>query len=199
MIQLPKDHSNPLVVGVGRHRACYIHPEDVSKCIKVVHNPGEHAFQEIKRELAYYKHLESYLKDWSGLPRFYGEFETNLGRGFVYDRIVDFDGRPSQSIDQRYNENNLEQLHDELLMLIDRLQCYLWDNRITTMSIKPYNVLCHRINESEIIPVVCDNIGSASFLPVEYYCPWLCHQKQKRLFNRFMQLPLLKQLRKYKD
>ena len=94
MIELPKDHCDPLVVGVGRHRACYIHPADTSKCIKVVHNPGEHAFQEIKRELAYYKHLESYLKDWSGLPRFYGEVETNLGRGFVYDRIVDFDGKP---------------------------------------------------------------------------------------------------------
>lgn len=156
MIELPKDHSNPLVVGVGRHRACYIHPEDASKCIKVVHNPGEHAFQEIKRELAYYKHLESYLKDWSGLPRFYGEVETNLGRGFVYDRIVDFDGRPSQSIEQRYNQNNLNQLHEELSRLIDRLRRYLWDNRIVTMSIKPYNVLCHRISESEIIPVICD-------------------------------------------
>lgn len=186
MIELPKDHSNPLVVGVGRHRACYIHPEDASKCIKVVHNPGEHAFQEIKRELAYYKHLESYLKDWSGLPRFYGEVETNLGRGFVYDRIVDFDGRPSQSIEQRYNQDNLNQLHEELSRLIDRLRRYLWDNRIVTMSIKPYNVLCHRISASEIVPVVCDNIGSASVFPIEYVCPWFCHKRQERQFKRFI-------------
>ena len=186
MIELPKDHSNPLVVGVGRHRACYIHPEDASKCIKVVHNPGEHAFQEIKRELAYYKHLESYLKDWSGLPRFYGEVETNLGRGFVYDRIVDFDGRPSQSIEQRYNQNYLNQLHEELSRLIDRLRRYLWDNRIVTMFIKPYNVLCHRISASEIVPVVCDNIGSASVFPIEYVCPWFCHKRQERQFKRFI-------------
>ena len=198
MIELPKDLSDPLVVGVGRHRACYIHPKDNTKCIKVVHNPGVHAFQEIKRELTYYRHLESYLKDWSELPRYYGEVATNLGPGFIYDRIVDFDGRPSQSIEQRYSVKNLTQLGDELLVLIDKLMRYLWDNRIVTMSIKPYNILCHRINESEIIPVVCDNIGSASFLPIEYYCPWFCHRKQKRQFDRFMATPLMQKVIQYR-
>ena len=33
MINLPENHSDPLVIGVGAHRACYIHPEDPHKCI----------------------------------------------------------------------------------------------------------------------------------------------------------------------
>ena len=34
MIHLPENHSDELVIGVGAHRACYIHPEDHQKCIK---------------------------------------------------------------------------------------------------------------------------------------------------------------------
>ena len=30
MIELPKEHSDPLVIGVGHHRVCYIHPQDPS-------------------------------------------------------------------------------------------------------------------------------------------------------------------------
>ena len=119
MIELPKDHSDPLVVGVGRHRVCYIHPEDPRKCIKVIYNPDPHAFQEIKREVAYYRRLEKYLKDWSGLPKFYGEVQTNLGRGFVYDRVIDFDGQPSKTIEQRYNSDNFVQFYTCLLYTSD--------------------------------------------------------------------------------
>ena len=95
MIELPIGSSDPLIVGVGHHRTCYIHPQDASKCIKVIHNPVKHAFNEVKREVGYYRYLAKHLKDWRGIPRFYGAVETNLGRGFVYDRIIDFDGNPS--------------------------------------------------------------------------------------------------------
>lgn len=197
MIVLPEDHSDPLVVGVGHHRACYIHPQDHSKCIKVVHNPCEHATQEIQRELAYYRHLDGYLKDWRGLPKYYGEVETNLGTGYVYDRIVDFDGKPSETMQQRYNDQTLPSLHTEMKKLIEDLERYVWDNRIVTMSIKPYNVLCHRLTPKEVFPVICDNIGSSSFIPIEIYCSWFCHKKQKRQFDRFKQLPLIRSLDNY--
>lgn len=109
MIHLPENHSDELVIGVGAHRACYIHPEDHQKCIKVIYSQNDPiASKEIKRELAYYKHLNSYLKDWRGLTRYYGTVETNLGTGYVYDRIVDFDGKISQTIRDRYTPENLQ-------------------------------------------------------------------------------------------
>ncbi len=45
-----------------------------------------------------------------------------------------------------------------------------------TMSLKPQNILCHRISESEVIPVVCDNC---------------CLRKQERLWKRFIAQPAL--------
>lgn len=185
MIQLLKDQSDPLVVGVGHHRTCYIHPKDPSKCIKVVHNPCEHATEEIERELAYYKHLSKYLRDWRGIPKYYGEVETNLGKGYVYDRIIDYDGRPSQTMQKRYAGELAPDLKLELEKLVKDLEKYIGDNRIVTMSIKPYNVLCHRLSETEVFPVICDNLGTSSFIPIEIYCPWFCHLKQQRQFQKF--------------
>ncbi|MEA7614608.1 YrbL family protein, partial [Salmonella enterica subsp. enterica serovar Anatum] len=40
---------------------------------------------------------------------------------------------------------------------------YLLDNHIVTMSLKPQNILCQRISESEVVPVVCDNLGESTF------------------------------------
>ncbi len=195
MIELPKDQSDPLVVGVGHHRTCYIHPEDPSKCIKVVHNPCEHATEEINRELAYYKRLNKYLRDWRGIPKYYGTVETNLGTGYVYDRTVDFNGQPSQTMQDRYSGKQSPELKHELEKLVKDLEQYILDNRIVTMSIKPYNILCHRLSETEVFPVICDNLGTSAFIPIEVYCPWFCRKKQKRLFKRLESLPLIQQIR----
>lgn len=185
MIELPKDHLDPLVVGVGRHRVCYIHPKDPRKCIKVIYNSGSHAFQEIKREVSYYRHLEKYLKDWSGLPRFYGEVNTNLGIGYVYDRIIDFDGRPSETMDQRYRDIHTEASFIEEKLLVDNLEKYLLDNHVVTMTLKPYNILCHRISRNELFPVICDNIGVAAFVPLAYVCPWYARVTIRRSVAHF--------------
>lgn len=186
MIILPKDQSDPLVVGVGHHRVCYIDPEDNTKCIKVVYNPSKHASQEIRRELSYYRRLQRTLKDWSGIPKYYGEVETSLGKGYVYDRIMDFDGKPSQTMQERYKDLDKSGLKDEMMRLVEQLEDYLLKNHVVTMSLKPFNILCHRVSETEIVPVICDNIGSASFIPIEVVCPWFAKNREKKMIKRML-------------
>ena len=198
MINLPENHSDPLVIGVGAHRACYIHPEDPHKCIKVIYSQNDPvAPKEIRRELAYYRHLNSYLKDWTGMTRYYGTVETNLGTGYVYDRVMDFDGKISQTMKDRYRVENLKDNWKELKELVEKLEKYMWDNLIITMALKPHNVLCRRISENVIIPVICDNVGTATRIPVVFYSSWLCHRKQKKLFAKFEHQPLIQALRSY--
>ena len=199
MFQLSTDHSDKSVIGVGAHRACYIHPEDTKKCIKVIYNSSGTALKEIKRELSYYRFLNSYLTDWSGITKYYGTVETNLGTGYVYDRIVDFDGKPSQTISERYKIEELKDNWKELDEIISKLKKYMWDNRIITTALRPHNVLCHRISEKEIVPVICDSMGVTTRIPVVLYCPWLCHRKQKKLFARFDGLPLIQTVYRYKN
>lgn len=186
MIELPVDPSDPSVVGIGHHRMCYIDPEDISKCIKVIYNPSKHATQEVRRELAYYKRLQKSLKDWSGIPKYYGEVKTNLGTGYVYDRTIDFDGKPSQTMQERYQDLKEPQQREEMLTLVKKLDDYLTKNHIVTMSLKPFNILCHRISETKIGPVICDNIGTASLIPIELVCPWFARNREKKMIKKMI-------------
>ena len=53
--------------------------------------------------------------------------------------------------------------------------------------------------ENEIIPVICDNVGTATRIPVVFYSSWLCHRKQKKLFAKFEHQPLIQALRSYEQ
>lgn len=78
-----------------------------------------------------------------------------------------------------------------LRQLLKQLKRYLQDNRIVTMSLKPQNILCHRISESEVTPVVCDNIGESTLIPLATWSKWCCLRKQERLWKRFIAQPAL--------
>lgn len=178
-------------LGIGRHRKCYSHPTEPARCIKVVYNSESGGDKEIKRELGYYRHLSRRLKDWRGLPRYYGTIETDCGTGYVYDAILDFDGKPSVTMSEFAENCHYEEDFRTLRQVLKTLQNYLYKNRIVTMTLKPQNVLCQRISESEVVPVVCDNIGESTFLPVATWSAWFCHRKQARLWQRFLKQPAL--------
>ncbi|MBL3468853.1 hypothetical protein ELP57_40750, partial [Klebsiella pneumoniae] len=59
------------------------------------------------------------------------------------------------------------------------------------MCIRDRNILCHRISESEVIPVVCDNIGESTLIPLATWSKWCCLRKQERLWKRFIAQPAL--------
>ena len=74
--------------------------------------------------------------------------------GYVYDVIADFDGKPPITLTEFAEQCRYEEDIAQLRQLLKQLKRYLQDNRIVTMSLKPQNILCHRISESEVIPVV---------------------------------------------
>ncbi|BED94301.1 MULTISPECIES: PhoP regulatory network protein YrbL [Escherichia] len=187
MIYLSKQ--NPL--GTGRHRKCYAHPEDAQRCIKIVYHTGSGGDKEIRRELKYYAHLSRYLQDWSGIPRFHGTVETDCGTGYIYDVIADFDGKPSVTLTEFAAQCHYEEDVVVLRQLLKKLKKYLHDNYIVTMTLKPQNILCHRISESEVVPVVCDNIGEGTLIPLATWSKWFCRRKQERLWQRFIKQPVL--------
>lgn len=178
-------------LGTGRHRKCYAHPDDALRCIKIVYNDDQGGDKEIKRELGYYAHLKRTLKDWSGIPRYYGTVETDCGTGYVYDAICDFDGKPSITLKQFAMECRYEEDLVVLRQILRTLKKYLNENHIVTMTLKPANILCHRISESEVVPVICDNIGESTFIPLATWSKWFCRRKQERLWARFIAQPVL--------
>lgn len=73
--------------------------------------------------------------------------------------ITDFNGAPSITLTEFAAQCRYEEDVAVLRRLLKKLKRYLLDNHIVTMSLKPQNILCQRISESEVVPVVCDNLG----------------------------------------
>ena len=83
-------------IGRGRERACYVHPEDPAKAIKIAHGDTN---KQSRREIAFYRDLERRgLEYVEHVPRFYGLCTTDRGDGIVVELIRDFDGAVSRPL-----------------------------------------------------------------------------------------------------
>lgn len=105
--------------------------------------------------------------------------------------IADYDGKPSVTLTEFAKQCRYEDDVAVLRQLLKKLKRYLRDNHIVTMTLKPQNILCHRISESEVVPVVCDNIGEGTLIPLASWSKWFCQRKQERLWQRFIAQPAL--------
>jgi hypothetical protein len=170
-------------IGKGSHKECYKHPEDNNLCIKI--SFPDH-YKEIQREKDYYKHLEKRRISWEMIPRYYGDIETNLGVGSVYDLIMDHDNTASKSLEYYLSsKEKTEKYYDDLLNALYLLKEYLLKNKIITMNLDPSNILC-QINESGISKLVLvDNVCNTEFIPVSNYSNYFATLKISRKWKRF--------------
>ena len=83
-------------IGKGRERACYVHPEDPRKAIKI---PTGSITEQTRRDIKFYRRLKQRgLKQLRHVPAYYGWAQTNLGKGIVVDLIRNYDGEISRPL-----------------------------------------------------------------------------------------------------
>ncbi|RXK12365.1 hypothetical protein CP985_14515, partial [Malaciobacter mytili LMG 24559] len=71
----------------GSERACYEHPFDKNKIIKIVYNQKGKNNQN-DQELYYYNFLNKQNIDYNNISICYGKIDTNLGEGLVFEKII---------------------------------------------------------------------------------------------------------------
>jgi hypothetical protein len=171
------------LISSGLRRDCYFHPKDENKCIKVVF-AGDH--KETIREQSYYRLLEKRNISWRLLPKFFGCVETNRGEGAVFELIRDHHGEVSKTLEQYLSSDNETHLsYQDLSQALLVLKKYLLKWKIVTLSLKPKNIVYKKINESEGVLVVIDNIGNSDFIPICNYVDWMAIRKINRTWQRF--------------
>lgn len=171
------------LIGRGLRRECYFHPEDDTRCIKVV-VAGDH--KETVREQSYYRLLEKRGISWDMLARFYGNIETNRGPGAVFELIRDYTGEVSNTLEYYFSSDHESELDYRLLTrLLPVLKQYLLRWKIVTMSIRPQNIVYKRINHAEAKLVIIDNIGNSDFIPICNYVERMAIRKINRKWRRF--------------
>ena len=83
-----------LLIGAGGHKKVYVHPQDESLCVKVLHYGAED--KDWQKELRYRRSREKRSLTSTLLTEYYGACPlTGGGIGYVFERIRDFDGHDS--------------------------------------------------------------------------------------------------------
>ena len=169
-------------IGSGQERVCYLHPDDDSKVVKV--QKGEIDTQT-RRELALYDSLQRRgIDDFEHIPRFYGRVQTNLGSGFVVDRIADYDGGESRSLWWHFERGYPLA---EFGPYLEELRRYLLANRIVfSVDMGRYNILFQKLSPQRARLVVIDGLGNHTAINWLDNIGYFARSKIRRRWRRFI-------------
>ena len=169
------------LIGCGKERACYLHPHDPTKAVKVLLGS---VHKQMDRELKFYAQLSKRRFDnYAHLPRYYGKIETNLGTGYVVDLVRDYDGSISKRLSQCFFEGmNIADYQAEL----DQLFHYLLQHRIIfNHDMYEGNILVRRVSANESRLVIIDGLGEVAFFHFPNRIPVIARWKVARRWARF--------------
>ena len=128
----------------GGERKCYLHPNDEAKVIKIVHRNEKHNEQN-NLEYKYYKFLQKKNKSFEHLTKCFGFINTNLGYGLVYERVRDYNNKPSKSF-EFFLKNKIFPHVDEK-KLVNQLKKYLFKNNILFIDVDLSNIFFKEISK----------------------------------------------------
>ncbi len=183
MSELRLSDAEPFAVG-GR-RACYVHPEDPSKCVKVLRTDDRRyiktgrtivpaflrrEYDNNEDERRALRRLEPTLRDATTrhLPRCCGYVETDLGRGLVLDLVRDTDGGIARSVRELFRDGVTP---DELRAAYDEFGAHLIRFGVVTRAILDHNLVAERLASGGWRLHLIDGFGAASWSPIRALLP----------------------------
>lgn len=175
---------NTLLIGNGRHKQVYLHPYENNKCIKIARQLPD---PDIDRELKYRKVHKNKTKSSSMLPIYYGTINTNLGMGFVFELVRDYDNTISQTMYQfmdrePFTKSHIKEVQD---MLLTFKELY-FKEKILTYDMNPVNYLVQKTAPNKITIRCIDDIGSSVLIPLELYLSYFHDAKIKRYWSKLI-------------
>ena len=180
--------------GVGGRRACYVHPLDPAKCVKVLRTDDRRTVRHKKtiipahwrREYDNNAHEKRVLEDigkrigpamGAHLPRSYGMVPTDLGPGFVLDLVRDHDGRISRSLRELITTGYpLGKLRPSF----EEFGRFLSDHLILTRKLLDHNLVVSMQPDGPGAIYLIDGLGDPAFIPFSRWIPALGRAKIAR-------------------
>ena len=166
-----------LFLGRGAHKAAYVHPEDERLCVKI---PFKWPDEDIRKELRYRSVLGKKAEGMSLLVKYYGTVETNMGRGFLFERVMDFDGAECINLKQYIQSGPSP---EDLLHLMLEFRQEFFRGRYVVAGMNPDNFLVQRISQTERRIRIVDDLGTGAFIPVLYYLDRLLRKRAAKYWH----------------
>lgn len=182
MINLKEAH----YISEGLARKVYYHPENQNLCIKI----GKPEIEEnhLYKEIKYYKrisHKNASKFEYQFYSNYYGEVDTNLGIGFVYDLIKDETSHNISLTLRHYLEMKNAPISDEtLLSELSRLKNQMIKNKIFVADLKSRNICCKLYENGTVRMIIVDGLGHRDFFPFGDYSSYFAQKKVERRFKK---------------
>ncbi|MEM6391891.1 MAG: YrbL family protein [Planctomycetota bacterium] len=175
----------------GANRACYRHPDEPGRCIKIDLPDGVGMRLGLNDlEFEHHRGLAERLGEgfYAHAPRCYGWLKTSLGPGLCFELVCNADGSRSRRLQDVIDEGQHRQ--DEVLGWVDRLRVFVRDNRVTLFDLNLHNLLVREEGSGGVGGVdlvAIDWKGPKAVLeaiPVSAYLPFIARRKVARRFTR---------------
>lgn len=151
-----------LIIGVGRDRTCYQHPDNSDLCIKVPHRREK----QTRRERLYFSLLRWQKKNTSQLSEFRGMTATDQGKGALFDLIKDSAGNVSYTVTEAIQKHAVSSV--ELDLLLDELHLYLTSNHICLRDLSPNNVVIQVTDGAKQL-IIIDGVSNPGVSPLNFF------------------------------
>lgn len=176
--------TNDLYLGTGTHKTVYAHPTDKNLCVKILHTTPDEDFD---RELRYRKALGNQADSKTLLTKYFGEVETSQGKGYVFERVLDYDGKPSKTIKNLFEETIRDKnfLPGLEKILLDFKRVY-FEEKIPLAGIDADNYLVQKISPTETRVRIIDNVGTSALIPLAYYFDSFADKRAKKYWQMFV-------------
>ena len=176
-----------LLIGVGEHKKVYVHPDDETLCVKVLHY-GE-TDEDWQKELRDRRSRERRGLSSTLLTQYYGACPLEGGGiGHIFERVRDFDGQDSLSFQQHVDLNRSSPRIDFNAVITGMVtfRYLLFQEKIITSNMEPCNFSVQIVAPDFYRLRIMDNIGSPVLIPLLFYIDALALRHIKRYWRRFV-------------
>ena len=171
------------LIGKGSSRLCFEHPEDKTKCIKVVYTRKSSIIPE---ELKYYRFHEKRRISWEMMARNYGTVETSEGEGAVFSLARDYDGGVSKTLGYYFSSKDAMPPAVLVCRSLAAFRDYLLRERIIVRELKADNLVFMRLDRESARIVLVDGVGNNEFLPIANYSNLFAKRTLSKKWGKFM-------------
>ena len=167
-------------IAEGSQRLLYIHPQNENLCVKI---PKEDSNQHyVKREIRY---TLKYKNKINCIPHYHGTVDTNLGTGYIFDLVTDFDGSISKTLETLMTEDiKTKEDLDKLKSKINQLYSLFLEQHINVSDLHSGNILARKTSSSNYDLWIVDGLGNSDFIKICDISKTFLKQKLIRKFTR---------------
>ena len=186
-----------LLIGKGGRKDVYINPKNPAQCIKInARGDNDH-----RVEMNYRKSRERRNLPPSALMvSYFGAVETNLGTGYVFERIMDYDGTNSKTIEELIklelkarNENSsvrkllgADKEFPKITNVLLRFRKELFRDNVIIADMWPHNYMVQFDTPSDWRVRIVDDFGTSSWIPIMYYIDYFGAKHVRRYWCKFI-------------